>query len=500
MTTMLAAPSNGARLDPTASSVARVVGYTVGLCALATMPLLPWLLAMDGYHVLLTTAHASVCAVGVVVAVHHRLRPCLLVGSLFPYCWLVLPSAYQISHGQAAWGDPGVTVDFSATLRAQLILLLGQLSLLLVYAIATSRSSARVGAAHADATTWDVTQAGRNRMFVLAAVLAFGAVLLVPYVASSAGGFSALFTSRDSFNAALADQGLTADDNATRALIRTVPSGLAISAIVLALWLVRHSPVGDRMRLRAGTLAGGTLLVLFVVANPFVSSRYVVLAAFGTVAMAFFLPRSRTAAIAWFLALIFAFLLAYPAASLFRSENATVSSDPILASKDFDGFQQAINTVTYVDRHGTSKGIHVVSGLLFFVPRGIWTGKAVPSTFPVAEERGYVFQNLSMPLPAEAYLDGGWPGVVLLLGGVGLIFSWFDRAWLDQSRSSIITAYLAVAQVGLWRGPFGSLAPVFGFTIALLLVAVIVSGDRRGRHATARSRIRRTRPARPAYH
>ena len=116
-----------------------------------------------------------------------------------------------------------------------------------------------------------------------------------------------------------------------------------------------------------------------------------------------------------------------------------------------------------------------MSGALFFIPRSIWTAKAVPSTFPVAEDRGYVFQNLSEPAPAEAYLDLGWPGVVVVLALLGVAFAALDRAWLAQSRASVVTAYLAVAQVGLWRGPFGSLAPVFGFTVALLLLAVAAS-------------------------
>ncbi len=229
------------------------------------------------------------------------------------------------------------------------------------------------------------------------------------------------------------------------------------------------------MRLRAGTVAIVTTLLLFVVANPFVYSRYIVLAAFGTVAMTFFWPRGRKAALVWLLGLLMAFLLVYPAADLFRSQSSSSSNGPMLASKDFDGFQQTINTVTYVDTHGIANGSHLISGMLFFIPRAVWTSKAVPSAFPVAEERGYRFQNLSEPAPAEAYLDLGWAGVVGVMSLLGLGFAALDRAWQARSRASVIAAYLAVAQVGLWRGPFGSLAPVFGFTIILLLLAIALS-------------------------
>lgn len=439
-----------------------------GLGVAAVLPLVPWLLDMDGYHVVLAVAHALVCAFGAAVAVSQRFRPCLLTASVFPYCWLVVPSVYQIAHTQAAWGDPGVTVDFSATLRAQLVLLLAQACLLAAYLFFVARRRDAPAA-------WIVSPQGRTRLLLLAALFALGTLLLVPFVAGQAGGFGALFTSRSEFNATLQSQGVSATDGATRALIKSVPSSFATSAVVLSLWLVRTSPLGDPMRRRAGAVAFVTTLLLFVVANPFVYSRYIVLAAFGTVAMAYFWPRGRSAAIAWMLGLLMAFLLVYPAADLFRSESSSSSTGPMLASKDFDGFQQAINTVTYVDAHGTDRGIHLISGMLFFIPRSIWTAKAVPSAFPIAEDRGYRFQNLSEPAPAEAYLDLGWGGVVGVMGLLGLGFAALDRAWQAQSRASVIAAYLAIAQVGLWRGPFGSLAPVFGFTILLLLLAIGLS-------------------------
>jgi len=62
-----------------------------------------------------------------------------------------------------------------------------------------------------------------------------------------------------------------------------------------------------------------------------------------------------------------------------------------------------------------------------------------------------------------------------VLALLGAAWSWLDRAWILQSRVAVITVYLAVAQVGLWRGPFGSLSGVFGFTVALLALAVLVT-------------------------
>ena len=135
--------------------------------------------------------------------------------------------------------------------------------------------------------------------------------------------------------------------------------------------------------------------------------------------------------------------------------------------------------VTTVD-HKKIGIMYGASALFFFVPRALWTAKAEPSTFQIAGERGYDFLDLSTPFPAESYLACGWVGVVLVLLALGVAWSYLDRAWLEQSRVAVVTAYLAIAQVGLWRGPVGSLSGVFGFTVGLLVLAAFVTrGGRR---------------------
>lgn len=469
----------GTRLDGSLprdepNSAPWLIAFAILLVSAAVAPLGPWLVDMDPYHAVLAVTHASVCAVGAAVAVHQRFRPVLLVASVFPYCWLVVPSVYQISHGLAAWGDPGVTLDFSATLRAQLVLGLGQAFLLVGYltVVRPRRES--------EAREWSVAADSRRRILVIASLMTAATLVLIPFVVAQVGGVSALFTSRAELNQSLAASGVQQGDQATRALIKTVPAALATSSLVLLVWLVRSSERGDPLRLRAGAVAGVTFLALLVVANPFAYSRFQVLAAFGPVALAVLRPRTRGTALTWLVGLCTAFLLAYPAASYFRLGTDTGASGPLLASKDYDGFQQAINTVTFVDQEGISYLMHLVSGLLFFIPRAIWTAKARPSAFEVAAERGYTFQNLSMPFPSEAYLDGGWIAVVLVMALLGLLFGLLDRAWVEQSRFAVVATYLALAQVGLWRGPFGSLAPVFGFALGLLVFTVLTTGRSSG--------------------
>lgn len=457
--------------DPGATLAVAVV-----LCALAAVvPLVPMLVRIDPQHAVLAALHAVICALGAGAAVHSRLRPCLLVASVFPYCWLVVPSVYQIDHLQAAWNDPGITADFSATLRAQVVLTLGQGAFLLGYALVQRRRPVTT-------RPWEIAPDRRRRMTYLAAFYLLGAILLTPLLISAAGGPGALLSSRNEVSQAVQDNGIAADAQVVGSLVKVVPSSLAISASVLALWLVPGSPRGSTSRLVAVTLSAVSFLLLLVVANPFIAPRYFVLAAFGTFALALFRPLRRGAAVGWLTLSVGALLLAYPAANYFRYGDSRSGPEPVLASPDFDGFQQMINTITFVDTHGHDWGLHLVSAVLFFVPRAVWTAKAEPSTFEIATARGYDFLDLSTPFPAESYLAFGWVGVVVILLALGVAWAYLDRAWLTQSRVAVVAAYLAIAQVGLWRGPFGSLSGVFGFTVALLVLAAFVtSGGRRMR-------------------
>ena len=452
------------------SEVAWFLVIALTLTVLAIAPLAQWYRDMDPTQVAVNALHAATCAVGASIAVYRTLRPCLLVASVFPYCWLVVASAFQLAEQQAAWGDPGVVLQYSESLRAQLILCVGQVALLAGYALSASRRNRK------SQVEWTVSATGRSRLLVASAVMLLGAAALVPLVISAAGGVGALFASRQEFNQALSAGGLDRSDTSIGALIKIVPSALAAGAAILALWTIRNPAADATGRRRAWVFAVVAGLLLLIVANPFAYTRYVVLASFGSVALAFFRPRGRGPALIWLGLTLTAFLLVYPLAEFFRrGPGQSSASGPMLASKDFDGFQQTINTVSLVTDQGITWGHHLISGLFFFVPRAIWTDKAVPSAFPVAQDRGYLFQNLSEPLPAEAYLDLGWFGVVLVLGLMGYAWHVLDRAWGTGSRLSVVAAYVALAQVGMWRGPFGSLVPIFGFTIGLLVLVVIWS-------------------------
>ena len=464
-------------------------------CA-ALLPLITWYAELDVAATILSVLHVVLCCLGAAAAVYGGLRPCLLVASVFPYCWLAIPAVYQISHTDAAWGDTGVTLNASATLSALAIIAVGQGALLVAYLLVPQRRGVRSPQRGLSAT-------GRVRLVLMSGVLLVACLMLLPFVVSAAGGLGAFFTSREDLNESLASNGFEDTASPVGALVKIVPSALATVVVILSIHLFRSrkgpGDVGTRTAVLLGVIAV-TLLSLF--ANPFASSRFLFLVSFGPLALVVLRPYRRPAAVAWLVGCVFAFLLAYPLADLFRRSDSAGASGAMLASKDFDGFQQAINTVTYVDVEGISWGSHLLSGLFFFIPRSAWPGKEFPASLSIAEERGYDFTNLSLPFPAEAYLNGGWVGLLVIMAGLGALFAVLDRAWRHGSHWALLTAFLAMAQVGLWRGPIGSQVPFFAFAAGLLVLALIIShqaGSAAGREegATDSEQAPADQPARP---
>lgn len=166
-------------------------------------------------------------------------------------------------------------------------------------------------------------------------------------------------------------------------------------------------------------------LALMVTVNPIVSPRYI----FGTVALSvaavfglFATPRLfRLTAILWVIALI----VVFPFADAFRSSSqpSFKSSSTIesMTSPDFDAVAQINNTLLYVEKHGVTAGRQAMGAALTWVPRRLWPDKPRDTGILLAESRGYNFTNLSGPVWAEMYINGGWPLLVLGMAGLGVL-------------------------------------------------------------------------------
>lgn len=448
----------------------RLLAHVIVFEVLAVAPLVKWWLDFDSlYETALIFSFVTLCAVGTALGTYNGLRPLILIASVFPYCWLAVSASYQIAFRVAAWQDGTVTRQMAATERALLICVCFQLLLIIGYVI-PRRTGSRERERAAGLTDGQVALLRRSSTAALVA-----AALLLPVVVSIVGGLGALFATRDELNGSIAAAGYTAANTGVYALVKLLPGQLSIVAALACVFALRAAPrlspaqtKGFRFRL---ILA---LALLVIYANPYAHTRFIFLAAFGSVALLFLKTRGWRTAMATLMVCLVAFLFGYPAANYFRAgEDHQLSLTQSFRTSDFDGFQQVINTVTLVDDTGHARGAHVVSAALFFVPRSVWADKSIPASFEVARARGYWFQNLSLPIQAELFLDLGWAGLALVAFAAGWIWRRLDSAWQSPTAAVMMASYLAIAQIGIFRGPLGSLAPVYGIVVILLLALLV---------------------------
>jgi hypothetical protein len=241
---------------------------------------------------------------------------------------------------------------------------------------------------------------------------------------------------------------------------------------------LRRRGWGELDALDTGVLLLGFALVVLH-ANPFVNTRALSAAALGSLGLLVLRPRSRRAGAALAAGLLVATLVIYPAANAFRGQTQVDRPQgfEVLASLDFDGFQQAINTVEFVEDTGHSFGSYTFSGALYFVPRAIWADKERPASIDVATHRGYLFTNLSLPVNAELYLDFGPVGMALALflfasAGRRSDLDWSSGVW---SRAALMAPYACLACLSIIRGPIGANGPVYLTNLGLIGVGLLLA-------------------------
>lgn len=204
------------------------------------------------------------------------------------------------------------------------------------------------------------------------------------------------------------------DDVVTTILTAVVTLGLLVAVVAL----LQHR----RERRIAGHKGGLLLLVVSVgfllfLANPIGSPRFVLATVYlGLLAGAgVFSHTSRFRGVS--VAAIGGMFLIFPILDTFRFSTQTAAqfTDPVtsLIRGDYDSYAQIVNTAWSVDQTGITWGNQLLGVLLFWVPRSSWPTKPQDTGIFLAEQRGYVFENLSAPFPAELYVNFGWIGVII---------------------------------------------------------------------------------------
>ncbi|MGX5714865.1 hypothetical protein [Arthrobacter sp. MAHUQ-56] len=222
------------------------------------------------------------------------------------------------------------------------------------------------------------------------------------------------------------------------------------------------------------------LLALIYTVNPISSPRYV----FGTVALGVLAAFGAYASLSRFRIMsasaLFGLVAVFPALDSFRytTTGGVEMEDPLksMTSGDFDAFAQLVNTFEYVQQHGSTLGQQLLGVIFFWVPRSIWATKPIDTGTMLADFKGYSFGNLSAPIWAEFYINGGWPFMVLGMAVLGYTLRRADRA---------SNAVMSIASVPPLLGcvlPFylliilrGSLLAAMAYLSVVLVCALFVS-------------------------
>jgi hypothetical protein len=449
---------------------------------LAVLLAAPWLLSVHSQLIAaLLACFLAQCVYGAAHSVAAGYRLLQAIFWTFSGCYLAVPAIYQVSTGQAAWGDDFI---YNNEDRLLVTLLIINLAYGMFAVGAAGRSPIWDEQAYVN-SVWrarPVRQrmldkssgsiAGRpSRRSLTLIPLAYCALsfALLPLVIIKSGGISTLVSSRRERSAILAAAGISQEisGGVAVALVGILPGALALASVYILLLRWRQ---GHRPRLLI-LIAAASLLFLY--SNPFAYTRYIAVTALIAPLLVVLRPRTFRSMAIVAAGLVVGVLGVYPLANAFRAPDAQAETIA-LADNDFDGFQQLVNTRQYVEDQGHTWGHHLGSAVLFALPRAVWPDKAVPASIPVAENRGYRFTNLSLPLPGEFYLEFG------IFGAAAAMFLWgrcwrrLDESWAVSTNTAAggIVGYLAVAQLSLLRGPVGAMVPIYATTALLLVIAL----------------------------
>jgi hypothetical protein len=403
---------------------------------------------------------------------------------LFAYVFLAVPAFAQTLTHRYPGTTPNIHIEYHA--QALVVVLLGLVAVLggqELIGVRRRRTRTEADLPHPEASPWTLDKT-RILLLALAGLAAWG------YYVSRIGA-STFFTNREQMSAAIQ---ASFPDPATATIVT--------SAATLPLLVCVHAMTRYRRaeRLAFGVAANFTLMLpaalLAVIwsINIFTSSRYL----FGTMAFSLlalwggFATRAR--ARTTMTALLVLVLAAFPLFSIFR--RATVATESELGaaayvnSGDYDAFAQVVNSVNYVAIEGVLWGKQLLGPLVFWVPRSVWPDKPIDTGVMLAQFRGYSFNNLSAPFWSEAYLSGGWVGVIILFLALGWVLRSADMRVSGSLQNAgafgITMAILSFYMLILLRG---SLLQATSTLAVIVTSILLVTSRRRGTESRRRDTV-----------
>jgi hypothetical protein len=253
---------------------------------------------------------------------------------------------------------------------------------------------------------------------------------------------------------------------------------LGLQSVTACLVAVRFHVSRSRLISLAPLLL--VIALLAVARNPFNAPRFMLLAVWGPVVLAF--CGGRVSAAWFYVAGLLALTILFPVLNITTRLGLDGVGDlsEISVFGNFfdipsvDAFDMAVHAVRFMSAHDQMWGEKLVAILLFFVPRAVWPGKPVVGGLDVGNELFaagmYGTPNLSFFVGCDLYMDFGFAGVAL--GGIVaamLLRSVLMVEWGAFGGVSVSRILIASSMPILLRGPVGAVLPLFVCQVVVVL-------------------------------
>jgi hypothetical protein len=178
--------------------------------------------------------------------------------------------------------------------------------------------------------------------------------------------------------------------------------------------------------------------------------------------------------------LLFGLFFVFPFLDIFRWYTSTGDNSfsildlNTILSGHFDGYQMLVRAIDVGD---LTFGFGFLGAFLFFVPRSIWPSKPIGSAQEIAALSNLSFDNLSMTLVAELYLNFWYLGICFGALSVGILFKLVDKSFLKIRYYEVSVQWIYYFQlIGLLlfvlRGSFLS-AFAYSTAVAFSWIAIL---------------------------
>lgn len=137
--------------------------------------------------------------------------------------------------------------------------------------------------------------------------------------------------------------------------------------------------------------------------------------------------------------------IVFPSLEVFRNlksfdqfdiNNVGTSINSAFNQGHYDSYQMFVNCIYYITENSITWGKQLLGVLFFFVPRSVWPGKPIGSGASVAENLNLSFDNVSMPIIGEAYINFGVLGIILFAIFFGFVCRLFDQIYWTKVNNN----------------------------------------------------------------